>query len=488
MEKKDKKTEQTENKDGGSSWTRKIVGIVGILVFLGYVFGGSGDEEKTERTERKQEKNTQWKLPRLPSGPEHHTDSKAELLLRTLARIQAELDALGIDGAGVVKNAKNPKNLFSVVPEHKRPRLLLLSREHEETISQNIVEAYRKAGLFADKSRPEDLERIRGIVGRLVRAIPEIDRVPEVHLVRDEDVNACCFPDGTVFVNTGTLEAFRDDDELAGVLAHELGHAAARHGNERLSRLLLIAAGAAPFENWLEGLSPWLDSDAGVPLVHLVYGVGSSAGVHLPVSRKQESEADRLGTRYLARAGFAPDGLLRVLRYFDRARLSPPKILERVFSTHPVDAKRIERVEKVLQEPGLREMPEKKPPFVIWKKEDGDSTEAGTNRPPRIRWTSVLRRKKAGTETATPEEPSEHESEEESEEFAPDNSETEIDEDWEDLDWEFPEPPVPSLDESATGESPATNAVPDASEDVSTNRMRRFPRLPRWGRKAVHAD
>ena len=488
METTDKKTEQLEKKGGGSSCSEKFFGIVGFLVLLGFLFVSSKNEGDVDRKEQKQEEKTQWKLPRLPSGPRHHTDSKAELLLRTLARIQAELDDLGIDGAGVVKNAKNPKNLFSVVPEHKRPRLLLLSREHEETISQNIVEAYRKAGLFADKSRPEDLERIRGIVGRLVRAIPEIDRVPEVHLVRDEDVNACCFPDGTVFVNTGTLEAFRDDDDLAGVLAHELGHAAARHGNEQLSRLLLIAAGAAPFENWLEGLSPWLDSDVGVPLVHLVYGIGSRASVHLPVSRRQESEADRLGTHYLARAGFAPDGLLRVLRYFDRMRLDPPKALERVFSTHPVSAKRIERVAKVLQEPDLREMPEKKPPFVIWKKEDGDSTEAGTNRPPRIRWTSVLRRKKAGTETPTPKEPSEPEFEEESEESAPDNSETEIDEDWEDLDWELPESPVPSLDEPATGESPVTNAVPDASEDVSTNRMRRFPRLPRWGRKAVHAD
>ena len=488
MKKETMQPEQREKKDGGSSWIGKIWGIVFLLLFLGYVFGGSGDDEKTERTERKQEKKTQWKLPRLPSGPGHHTDSKAELLLRTLARIQAELDALGIDGAGVVKNAKNPKNLFSVVPEHKRPRILLLSREHEETISQNIVEACRKAGLFADKSRPDDLERIRGIVGRLVRAIPEIDRVPEVHLVRDEDVNACCFPDGTVFVNTGTLEAFRDDDELAGVLAHELGHAAARHGNEQLSRLLLIAAGAAPFENWLEGLAPWLDSDTGVSLVHLVYGVGSSAGVYLPVSRRQESEADRLGTRYLARAGFAPDGLLRVLRYFDRAREDPPKALERVFSTHPVSAKRIERVEKVLQEPNLREMPEKKPLFVIWKKADGDATKAGTNRPPRIRWASVLRRKKAETETDAPEEPTEPELEEKTEESDTDDSETEIDEDWEDLDWELPEPSVPSQGEPTAGESPAADVVPDAPEDGSTNRTRRFPRLPRWGRKAAPAE
>lgn len=69
-----------------------------------------------------------------------------------------------------------------------------------------------------------------------------------------------------------------------------------------------------------------------------------------------------------------------------------------------------------------------------------------------------------------------------------DNSETEIDEGWEDLEWELPEPPDQSLDEPTTGENTETNAIPDASEDVSTNRAHRFLRLPRWGRKAAPAE
>lgn len=72
--------------------------------------------------------------------------------------------------------------------------------------------------------------------------------------------------------------------------------------------------------------------------------------------------------------------------------------------------------------------------------------------------------------------------------FDLDNSKTEINEGWEDLEWELPEPPDQSLDEPTTGENTETNAIPDASEDVSTNRTHRFLRLPRWGRKAAPAE
>ena len=92
------------------------------------------------------------------------------------------------------------------------------------------------------------------------------------------------------------------------------------------------------------------------------------------------------------------------------------------------------------------------------------------------------------TETDAPEEPTEPELEEKTEESDTDDSETEIDEDWEDLDWELPEPSVPSQGEPTVGESPAADVVPDAPEDGSTNRTRRFPRLPRWGRKTAPAE
>ena len=302
------------------------------------------------------------KPPEEPKRPEkvvepwHKAESKAEVAARILARLEKELSEIGIDGSEVIRNAKeHPLSLVSRVPEHDRTRLLVLSREDERKIAQNYVAECRKNGRFAD--RPGDLERIRRLVSRIVAVIPEIGSEPDVYILTDDTVNACCLPDGTVLVNTGLLEKMPEDDLLAAVLSHELGHAAARHGTEGLSRLLALAAGGVVFEEWAAGLLSALDSGKGVSLVRLAYGIGTDVGIRLPRKRRQENEADRLGVRYLARAGFDPASMARLFERFEQLSPEDRQAFDRLFSTHPMHADRIAHVRDVLLEPDLRDAP-----------------------------------------------------------------------------------------------------------------------------------
>lgn len=325
-----------------------FIGFVLYLVFLSCF--PTDDKPKTEPT------------PPPPVEDWHGATNITEVVHRILVRLDRELEAYGIDGSNVVANAKaNPQQLFRPVPESEkfvpRLRLLVLSDEDEAKIARGFVEECRNKRLLADDDKA-GLARVRQIVWRLVPVVPQIADVPEVHLLRDDSVNACCLPDGTVFVNMGTLSKIQSDDLLAAILAHELGHAAARHGNEGISRALKAVAAGVALEEGMADLVPMLDSGKGVSLVRLVYGLGSAAAYTRPRDRRMETEADRLGTRYLARAGYNPEAMIRLFDWF--AQIDPeekPGFLN-LFRTHPFNSERAEHVREVLLEPDLYEMPE----------------------------------------------------------------------------------------------------------------------------------
>ena len=286
----------------------------------------------------------------------HKAETKLEVAARIRDRLVGELEGLGLDASNMVANAKShPTRLVSRVPEHTRTRLLALSKEDEGVIAKAYVDECRKEGRLADD--PAATARVRAIMERLIAVVPEIDAVPEIFIFRDDSVNACCLPDGTVFVNTGTLERIGDDDMLAAILAHELGHAAARHGNENVTRALAGAAGGVLTEEAAARFVPVLDSGEGVSIVRAVYGLGTVVGFRLPRSRHQEAEADRLGVRYLARAGFDPEEMCRLFQWFNEVAPQSEDIFSQLLSTHPLHSDRIEHVQEVLREADLREMP-----------------------------------------------------------------------------------------------------------------------------------
>jgi predicted Zn-dependent protease len=160
----------------------------------------------------------------------------------------------------------------------------------------------------------------------------------EFNLIEDDKVvNAWCMPGGKVVVYTGILPISRNDTGLAVVMGHEIAHALAKHGNERMSQQMLAQLGAI-------GLSAALSIHPSETnqIFMMAYGVGTTVGVLLPYSRLQESEADRIGLILMAKAGYDPrEAVPFWQRMNDVGGSRPPEFL----STHPAPETRIKRLE-----------------------------------------------------------------------------------------------------------------------------------------------
>lgn len=156
----------------------------------------------------------------------------------------------------------------------------------------------------------------------------------EFNLVEDEQINAWCMPGGKVVVYTGILPVTQDEAGLAVVMGHEIAHAIAEHGNERMSQQLLQQVGAVGL------MVAMKDKPAETQAIWLsVYGVGTTVGIMLPYSRTHESEADHLGLIFMAMAGYDPHAAPEFWKRMASGKQggSPPEFL----STHPSDQTRI---------------------------------------------------------------------------------------------------------------------------------------------------
>jgi predicted Zn-dependent protease len=163
----------------------------------------------------------------------------------------------------------------------------------------------------------------------------------EFNVVDSKDVNAWCMPGGKVVVYTGILPLTKDDAGLAVVLSHEIAHAIADHGNERMSQELAVQAAGIGLEVYMQQ-KPQQTHD----LFMSVFGAGSQLGL-LAYSRQHELEADKLGLVFMAMAGYDPE---RAVSFWqDMSKIGGTKPLE-ILSTHPSDARRIAQVQAFLPE------------------------------------------------------------------------------------------------------------------------------------------
>ena len=153
----------------------------------------------------------------------------------------------------------------------------------------------------------------------------------EFNLVQSDEKNAWCMPGGKVVVYTGILPLTQDDAGLAVVMGHEIAHAIAKHGAERMSQGLLITLGGIGLEQAMKD-----KPEATRNLFLTSYGVGATVGVLLPYSRTQEKEADRLGLIFMAMAGYDPQTAVAFWERMaaDKDGSQTPEFL----STHPADA------------------------------------------------------------------------------------------------------------------------------------------------------
>jgi predicted Zn-dependent protease len=154
----------------------------------------------------------------------------------------------------------------------------------------------------------------------------------EFNLVDNKEANAWCMPGGKVVVYTGLLPVTKDEKGLAFVMGHEIAHAVARHGNERMSQQLAVQSGGMALD-----IALMQQPNETRQLFNMAYGLGSTVGAILPFSRLHESEADKLGMIFMALAGYDPTSASNVwTRMAAGGGQKPPQIL----STHPTDAKR----------------------------------------------------------------------------------------------------------------------------------------------------
>ncbi len=222
----------------------------------------------------------------------------------------------------------------SEVPVTGRQQIVFVSDEAATEMGQ---QAYREIlstqGVVED---PEMTAAVQRVGRRLAKASGQRDQDWQFNVINDDTPNAFALPGGYVGVHRGLFNVVRNDDELAAVMAHEIGHVAARHPAERLSREALVQTGLAA----LGGASA---STAQIA------AAAATLGLVLPFSREQETEADAIGLQYMAQAGYDPRAAVEVWRRFEQLESSTQGVPQ-FLSTHPTAGNRIRNLQALLPE------------------------------------------------------------------------------------------------------------------------------------------
>ena len=228
-------------------------------------------------------------------------------------------------------------------PVTGREQLILIPESQEVQMG---LTAYRdvlsKSKLSSDS---EKVAMVRRVGERIAAVADKPDYKWEFNLIDDDKtVNAFCLPGGKVAVYTGILPVTEDEAGLATVMAHEIAHALARHGGERMTTGLLAQLGLVALD---VGLAVKNQDPKMIEALNAAYGAAAQVGVILPFSRKQELEADHIGLLLMSKAGYDPQS---ALHFWERmAKLDKAKAPE-FLSTHPSDEKRVQQIAKWLPE------------------------------------------------------------------------------------------------------------------------------------------
>jgi metalloendopeptidase OMA1, mitochondrial len=231
-------------------------------------------------------------------------------------------------------------SLFSgcvTTPISERQALVLIPFDEEVALGE---EAYRdilkKEKLSLDGQLIALVER----VGRQLAAVSPMPNLKwEFTLIESPQKNAFALPGGKVAIYSGILPICANEAGLAAVMGHEIAHAVARHGAQRISRSLILTG-------LLATTSISLSNNENREAIMGALGVGTAVGLTLPFSRSNESEADEIGLMLMAKAGYDPREAERFWGRFNKMKRgsSPPEFL----STHPADATRIEDIRRLL--------------------------------------------------------------------------------------------------------------------------------------------
>lgn len=238
------------------------------------------------------------------------------------------------------------------VPITQRQSLSLLPESQLATMSlQEYDKVLKDSKLSSNQQQVKMVRRVGNKIAKSAEAFlaeagmqSEIKNLNwEFNLIEDDKLaNAWVMPGGKAAVYTGILKYTRDETGLAVVLGHEVAHAIARHGNERMSQGLLAQMGGVALSVALSQ-----NSAATQNLFMQAYGAGATVGLLLPYSRLHESEADRIGLTLMARAGYDPrEAVPFWQRMNEQGGRRPPEFL----STHPAPESRVANIKKYIPE------------------------------------------------------------------------------------------------------------------------------------------
>ena len=240
----------------------------------------------------------------------------------------------------------------STVPITGRKQLSLIPESQMLSMSFSQYDQFLKDN--KESNDPQKIALVKKVGERIASAVEkyltdngmgnEVQNYKwEFHLIESSEINAWCMPGGKVVVYTGILPITQDENGLAVVLGHEISHAVAKHGDERMSQALIAQLGGVALQEALKSKPEQTQQ-----IFMAAYGVGAQVGVLLPFSRTQESEADHLGLIFMSMAGYDPNG---AVTFWERMMSQntgskPPEFL----SDHPADQTRINDIKNEIPE------------------------------------------------------------------------------------------------------------------------------------------
>ncbi len=230
----------------------------------------------------------------------------------------------------------------SKAPITGRNQLIMVSPQQELALGfESAKQVLETEKVSSDPQKNAMVKRIGQRIAQTTEALHKVNYTWEFFVIdNDEEANAFCLPGGKVFVYTGLFKYATNDDELAAVMGHEIAHALARHGAERMSSGQLQQISGQVLGAVMQSQG----NTANTAIAMQAFGIGTQLGVMLPHSRTQEYEADHIGLILAAKSGYDPRSALAFWEKFGASGETPPEYL----STHPAPSNRIAEIKALL--------------------------------------------------------------------------------------------------------------------------------------------